>query len=72
MTNIQKLQAWVDKERENGLIDIKFFPSENVIRQAFGLSPLPGPEVDLEAAAGDVLALLSGSIESKDITNEKL
>jgi hypothetical protein len=72
MTNIQKLQAWVDKEKENGLIDINFFPSENVIRQVFGLSPVQEPDVDLEAAAGDVLALLSGSIESEDITNENL
>jgi hypothetical protein len=72
MTNIQKLQAWVDEEKKNGLIDIKFFPSENVIRQVFGLSPVQEPDVDLEAAAGDVLALLSGSIESEDITNENL
>ncbi len=72
MNNIQKLQAWVDEEKKKGLIDIKFFPSENVIRQVFGLSPVQEPDVDFEAVAGDLLALLTGSAESEDITNKDL
>jgi len=26
MTNVRKLQEWVDKEKKNGLVDIKFCP----------------------------------------------
>jgi len=70
MTNVQKLQAWVEEEKKRGLIDIKLFPSENVIRNMFGLEPLPTDEVDIEAAAGDLLALLTG--HGEDITNQEL
>jgi len=28
MTNIQKLQEWVNKEKEKGLVDIKLYPGE--------------------------------------------
>lgn len=71
MTNIEKLQSWVEEEKKNnGLIDIKLFPSEYVVRKLLGLPAGSPPEIDLEAIAGDVLALLSGTGE--DITNQKL
>jgi hypothetical protein len=61
MSNLQKLLDWVEVEKTKGLIDIKLFPR------------LPGdPEVDLETAAGDVLALCRISQEGEDITNLEL
>jgi hypothetical protein len=58
MTNIQKLQAWVEEEKKRGLVDIKLFPSENVIRRFLELPEVPA--CDLETAAGELLALLTG------------
>lgn len=59
MNNIQKLEAWVEEEKKKGLIDINLFPR------------LPSdPEVDLETAAGALLAFLTGP--SEDITNQEL
>jgi len=58
MTNVQKLQDWVEEEKKKGLIDIKFFPR------------FPGDETDIEVIAGSVLALLTGP--TVDITDQVL
>jgi len=57
MNNIQKLEAWVKEEKKGGLVDINLFR---------GLLE----HVDLETAAGDLLAFLTGP--SEDITNQAL
>ena len=59
MTNVQKLQAWVEEEKKNGLIDIKLFHRLS-----------NDPKVDLETAAGSLLDFLTGPFE--DITNQIL
>ena len=58
MTNLQKLQAWIENEKKtNGLVDIDIFPGDNP---------------DIEKAAGDLLALLTGSDQGEDITDQLL
>ena len=70
MNNIQKLQAFVDEEKKNGLIDIKLFPSENVIRKLFTMPEIHIPPFDLEVVAGELLTQLTGPWQ--DITNQSL
>lgn len=59
MTNVQKLQAWVEEEKNNGLIDIKFYLKRCIVI-----------ENDIEKIANSILALLTGPTE--DITNQSL
>jgi hypothetical protein len=56
MSNIEKLKEWADREaKENGLIDIKFFPIYN-------------SNVDIKDIAADALALLEGT-NGVNVTN---
>jgi hypothetical protein len=57
--------------KKNGLIDINLFPSDYAIKRIFGLPVVDRPEIDLEAAAGELLALLT-SEDYEDITNQPL
>lgn len=55
------------------MVDIKGFPSMYAVRKFIGLPDdpnYPQPEFDIEQAAGDILALLTG--EGEDITGKSL
>ncbi len=60
MTYVEKLEAWFEKEKANGLVDIKLFPRQ----------PEDGP-IELEAAAKALYELVTGDRESTplDVTN---
>ena len=75
MSNIEKLRAWTEAEKAKGLVDVKFFPSDNVVKALFGLPHEPSKELseeELEKAAGDVLAMLVAAGEGEDISNVDL
>lgn len=53
--HVAELEAWAERERANGLVDIKFFPR------------LPtDPPMDLQEAAKSVLDLVTGGVDIGD------
>lgn len=60
MTYIDKLQTWVEKEKQNGLLNIKFSPSLN-----------NDSDINLEIVAKSALDLLTLS-SGENITNKEL
>lgn len=75
MSNVERLQNWVDEEKKNGLISIHFFPSDYAIMNLFAChnyNKYPCPDnSDVEKAAGDILYLLT-SKDREDITGVEL
>lgn len=55
--NRERLRQWFEKEKANGLKDVKFFPGEK-------------DDVSIEQAAERVLEVVTKSDESVDITDE--
>ena len=60
MTNIEKLEAWFQREKaEHGLVDFRIVPGSN-------------PNASIEDVAGEVLASTQDELPSKDVTDQTL
>ena len=55
----EELRAWASKARENGIIDVKFFPGKSV-------------EASADRAAEAALALLVGNAYEEELTDETI
>ncbi len=59
MTNVTRLNTWIEIEKSKGLVDVKFFPSTSM-------------DVDLEVIASDALNLLQGTNKRTDMSKDIL